>query len=261
MTAPVFYAPEVQISGVSVPLLQVPVPCSGVVLVGDEGRHAARVQRIKSGERLDLVDGNGLRLICQASGPSDDGLAVIATEADRAPARTPELVLVQALAKGGRDEQAIETATELGVDRVVPWQADRSVVRWDPRKTPRAMDRWRKILLAAMKQSRRSVLPELEAPVTSKQLTSKIEEWVSAGDLVLICHEEASGPLSALLASEESPRRIVVVVGPEGGLDPEELQSFTAAGASAALLGPEVLRSSTAGPAALVAANLMLARW
>lgn len=310
MTAPVFLAPSVLVAGHETALSQVS-PGSGLaVLAGDEGRHASRVQRLQPGERVDLVDGRGLRLIAEVAEQSaaSGGLVVKPLQVVEEPVRRPELILVQALAKGGRDEQAIETATELGVDCVIPWAADRSVVRWAPPKAAKSLERWQRILAAATKQSRRASLPLLEQPVTSKQLAARIGQWVGRGDLVLVCHEEATEKLSSVLAraaarsglsamedreglvvpstiipaggtgevARPGPAsildggvdegngkrgRVVVLVGPEGGVSPDELEAFRSAGAIPVLLGPEVLRSSTAGPAALVAANLAFGRW
>lgn len=265
MTAPVFYAPEVLVGADLVSLSQVSDSTDQIVLGGEEGRHASKVQRIRPGERVDLVDGNGLRVVAEAVRSVDQGLEVRLIERKQEPARTPTLVLVQALAKNGRDEQAVETATELGVDQVVPWQADRSIVKWSGSKAPKALERWNKILVAAMKQSRRAVLPTLSQPVSSAQLADSASAWTNDGDLVLICHEEATNSLSEeLFGIRESgvlPRRVVIVVGPEGGVSPEELSGLKKAGANPVLLGNEVLRSSTAGPAALIAANLVLGRW
>lgn len=309
MTAPVFLAPSVLVADRETPLSQVSPGSGTAVLMGDEGRHAARVQRLQPGERVDLVDGRGLRLIAEVTdqATASGGLAVRPLELVEEPSRGPELILVQALAKGGRDEQAIETATELGVDGVIPWAADRSIVRWAGPKVPKSLERWQRILTAAMKQSRRASLPLLDQPVTSKQLAGRIAQWTGSGDLVLVCHEEATEKLSSVLAqaagrsgasvvedgegaalvalipadspgevtqhgvtpaldggSNEGngkPGRVVVLVGPEGGVSPDELEAFRSAGATPVLLGPEVLRSSTAGPAALVAANLAFGRW
>lgn len=264
MTAPVFLAPEVVLRGTRVPLREVTSQIT-VVLDGDEGRHAAKVQRIRSGECVDLVDGLGFRVRAEALRVTEDGLEVCLLESFQESVRRPQLVLVQALAKGGRDEQAIETATELGVDRVIPWQADRSIVRWSSQRSVKGLERWKKVLTAAMKQSRRSSCPALDQPVSSAQLTAEIKKWSASGDPVLVCHETADVPLRQVLSesvtAEHFPEQVVLIVGPEGGVSSEELAAFEDAGATAVLLGPEVVRSSTAGPAALIVASLILGRW
>ena len=269
MSAPAFLAPRVLLDGMEVDLAAV-LPGAHIALEGSEARHAVKVQRLRGGERVDLVDGAGFRArAAVAPSASPDELAVEVLEVQQDAPRTPRLVLVQALAKGGRDEQAIETATELGVDGVVPWEADRSIVRWTSQKVAKALDRWEKVLVAATKQSRRAGVPRLEQPVSSRQLTERIEEWTAEGGVVLVCHEEASASLPSAIASAFGQARadaeargpLVIVVGPEGGVSSEELAAFEGAGATPVLLGPEVLRSSTAGPAALAVANVLLGRW
>jgi 16S rRNA (uracil1498-N3)-methyltransferase len=153
--------------------------------------------------------------------------------------------LVQALAKGDRDERAIEAATDLGVDEVVPWQAARSIVLWRGERAARSVRKWESVVLAATKQSRRTRVPLVSSPANQAAVIRLIEHAA----LALVLHEEAVRPLAGIelpLAGD-----VLLVVGPEGGIAPEELSAFTAAGAVVVRLGPGVLRSSTAGPAAL----------
>ena len=283
MTSPVFYAPYVTVAGAQgadpVPLRAALTQSGGdrdrtptqrtVEVRGEEAKHAVRVQRLRPGTNVDLVDGSGFRakgVVAQdvprtkTASKDDPVLRVEVLQAQQDPPSKPRLTLVQALAKNGRDEQAIETATELGVDSVVPWQAERCIVRWDPRKKP---VRWQRILLAAMKQSRRSVLPTLDPAVTTAELAQSVADEVGRGALVLVCHESAARSFSQVLKAQgvaDQPA-VTVIVGPEGGITEAELGVLTEAGAQAVLLGPHVLRSSTAGPAALAAINLAAANW
>ena len=263
MSAPVFVARSASRADQQVPLCQFGV--GDLALVGgSEGAHGARAMRLAPGEPADLVDGEGFRLSCQVENVERERGEVTfrVRKARQEPRRTPSLTLVQALAKGGRDEMAIESATELGVDRVIPWQADRSIVRWTPAKTPRALSKWESTLLSAAKQSRRATVPKLLDPVNSVALANQVRQWVSDGQLVLVCHEAAQEPLRQAVQDQGEPRSgITVIVGPEGGISEDELEALKAAGATPVLLGPEVLRSSSAGPAALVALNLLLGRW
>lgn len=226
-----------------------------LVLDGDEGRHAATVRRTRVGECLDVADGAGglAHCVVRAVGPSRLELAVEAVE-QQVSAR-PRLVLVQALAKGGRDELAIETATELGVDAVVPWQAARSVVVWSGERGRRAHGKWVSTVRAAAKQSRRARLPEVRPPATTAELVRAL----SAGATGLLLHEEAHSPLATTDLAADG--ELWIVVGPEGGVEPAEVEALTAAGARAVRLGGEVLRSSSAGPAALAVLNTRLGRW
>lgn len=265
MTSPVFWVPKALVEGELVPLASVS-PGATVVVEGDEGRHAAKVHRLRTGEDVDLVDGVGTRLKCEVvDADSRLTVRVLGREVQEA-AGTP-MILVQALAKGGRDEQAIETATELGVDGVIPWASNRAVVRWVGPKVDKGLERWNRVLVAAMKQSRRSTLPELSAPLDSGALAREVAQWTEHGDLVFVCHEQATVPLTQVLRERAAAvdatagARIVVIVGPEGGIDDKELAQLTDAGAYLVALGPEVQRSSTAGPSALVVANVALGRW
>lgn len=225
-----------------------------VVLDGPEGRHAATVRRTRVGEHLLLTDGAGLRVEAEvvAVGAGTLDLRVVSVTSDPEP--SPRLVLVQALAKNDRDDQAIEAATECGVDEVVPWQASRSVVQWRGDRGDKAWRKWDAVLVAATKQSRRTRRPVLAPAATSAQLSARI----GAAAAAFVLHEDARMPLAGVTLPASGD--VVVVVGPEGGISPEELAAFEAAGAVTVRLGDTVLRSSSAGPAALAVLSAMC-RW
>ncbi|KUG51510.1 16S rRNA methyltransferase [Serinicoccus chungangensis] len=216
-----------------------------IVLDGPEGRHAATVQRIAVGESVVVSDGAGQGARCRVVGAGDDALRLRVTErlAEDAPQR--RLVLAQALAKGDRDLQAVETATELDVTEILPWQADRSIVRWRGERAAKALRRWDQTIVAATKQSRRLRRPLLADPVGRRGLL----ERAAGADLVLVLHEEATEPLSTVQLPEVG--EVLLVVGPEGGIAPEELSDLLDVEGRAVRLGRSVLRTSTAGPAAL----------
>jgi len=225
-------------------------------LDGDEGRHAAVVRRVRAGERLDVADGAGRVATCTVEAVDREGLRLVVEAVRDVAARRPLLVLVQALAKGGRDELAVETATEYGVDAVVPWQAARSVVQWSGERAERGRRRWEATVLAAAKQSRRATVPVVEPAATTAALAAR----AAAGACVLVLHEDAADPLAAL----ELPAgtgAVLLAVGPEGGIGDDELALLRDAGARPVRLGPEVLRSSSAGPAALAVLSVRLRRW
>lgn len=256
MTRPLFFgAPEA---------VRAVAPGDVFVLDGDEGRHAAAVRRLQTGERIDVSDGAGYRLggVVAQVGTGTVHLTVETAGQDSPPAH--RLILVQALAKGGRDEQAVEAATELGVDAVVPWHAERSIVRWRGDKADKGRRKWVSLVSAASKQSRRSHLPEVH-PVMD---TARLAGWLPVeADAVLVLHEDAPVSLAAQLADVVAPDppatsfRTAIVVGPEGGISEAELSKLVAVGARPVRLGPHVLRSSSAGPAALVLLNHLLRRW
>ena len=224
---------------------------SPIVVDGDEGHHAATVRRLQVGERVDLVDGSGGRVHGTVVAVRPHSIEVEVVERLPEPAPQPRLVVVQALAKGDRGERAVESLTEVGVDVIVPWAASRSVVEWRGERGTRALERWRSVAREAAKQARRAHFPY----VTALSTTSDVARTVADAARALVLHEEAERPLS----SYDLPLTgdVILVVGPEGGITPEELRSFEAAGGSLALLGPTVLRTSTAG---VVAASIVLAR-
>ncbi len=242
---------------------------SRYVLEGDEARHAGVVQRRRPGERVDVVDGAGVRLRCVITGVEVGRVSLDVVERSEEPAPAVPLVLAQALAKGDRDELAIEAATELGVDAVIPWQAARSVVVWRGDRAAKSRAKWVATVRRAAKQSRRAQIPAVEPPVDTRGLAELVREVVLGGGVALVLHEGAPTPLTDaglpdLTAAEDARgvrTGVLVVVGPEGGIGDEELTELTDAGATAVRLGPHVLRTSTAGPAALVLLSQLLGRW
>jgi 16S rRNA (uracil1498-N3)-methyltransferase len=233
---------------------------SRLVLGGDEGRHAASVRRIRAGELIDVADGCGLVARCQVDAAGRDHLTLVVREITEVAVRLPRLVLVQALAKGGRDEAAIETATEFGVDAVIPWQAERCVVQWSGERGERSHRRWETTAVAAAKQSRRARVPVVEAALSTGDLVAGLPARQRDGEVMLVLHEEATQPLSTCPLPAQAPA-VLVLAGPEGGISQPELARLTVAGATAVRLGPEVLRSSSAGPAALAVLSVRLGRW
>ncbi|SOC87137.1 16S rRNA (uracil1498-N3)-methyltransferase [Curtobacterium sp. 314Chir4.1] len=229
-----------------------------VPLDGAEGRHAVAVARVRAGETLRLSDGRGTVVTGSVTELGRDSLSLAVSEVAVDEAPSPTLTLVQALAKGGRDEMAVQAATEIGVDRIVPWSAARSVSRWDGAKVEKGRTRWAAIAQEASKQAIRSRVPAVDAPVTTAQLAGGAEADPSRAVLVL----DPAGDVR--LSSWEAPAdvaEIVLVVGPEGGIDGSEFDRLVAAGAVRVRLGDTVLRTSTAGPAALAVLQTRLGRW
>ena len=246
MTAPIFFVSAGQLVGATQGSL--------VVLDGPEGRHGATVKRMAVGEQVLLTDGVGHRVdaVVESVGAGELSLRLQTVIQEAQP--DPRFVLVQALAKGDRDEQAIEAATELGVDEVVPWQAARSVVIWRGERAARSRRKWESVVLAAAKQSRRARVPEVGEPADLGAVIQRIQE----ATLALVLHEEAQLPLAGLGLPPSG--EVLLIVGPEGGVAPEELTAFVNAGAVAVRLGANVLRSSSAGPAALAVVSAA-GRW
>ena len=225
-----------------------------VRLDGAEGHHASRVRRLGVGEPALVADGLGAVADCVVAAVDRDGLELSVLDWRHVPAPDPYLVVVQALPKGERAELAVELMTELGVDEVVPWAAARSVVQWRSERGAKPLERWRRTAREAAKQSRRVRLPVITDLASTEDVAARIG---TASALVL--HERAELPLAR--AAVPVSGELLVVVGPEGGISDEELDAFAGAGAQTVRLGDPVLRTSTAGTAALAALSLRLGRW
>ncbi|KDN85473.1 16S rRNA methyltransferase [Kitasatospora cheerisanensis KCTC 2395] len=227
-------------------------PGATVRLDGPEGRHAVAVKRLEPGEAVTLADGRGRGAdgtVAAVHGKDALDVLVAAVREEAAPA--PRITVVQALPKGDRGELAVETMTEAGIDAVVPWAASRCITQWKGERGAKALAKWRATAREAGKQARRLRFPEVHDLMTTRQLLPLL----SAASFAAVLHEEGSLPLAT--AELPSSGEIVLVVGPEGGVSPEEIAAFAEAGAGAFRLGPSVLRTSTAGVAA---GSLLLGR-
>lgn len=246
MTAPVFVVDSLEGVG----------PGATVTLDGPEGRHAVSVRRLQPGEDIVLTDGRGrgaAGVVVRTEGK--DRLIVEPREFPTEPEPAPRITVVQALPKGDRGELAVETMTETGVDAVVPWAAARCITQWKGEQAAKSLAKWRATAREAGKQSRRIRFPEVADAATTKQVASLLAE----ADFAAVLHEEGAEPLAtAELPAEGS---IVLVVGPEGGVSPEELAAFAEAGAKPYRLGHSVLRTSTAGTAATALLLGRTGRW
>jgi 16S rRNA (uracil1498-N3)-methyltransferase len=248
MTAPLFLIEPTVAAGAG--------PGDAVELTGPEGRHAVTVTRIQVGEEIDLADGRGTVLSTTVETITGaDSLTARVSDRANVPAPQPRLTVVQALPKGDRGETAVETLAEVGVDVIVPWQADRSIARWSGAKSQKGPAKWASTARTAGKQARRAWFPE----VTSLARTADVEERIAAAACAVILHELATTPIQHIAVPAAG--EVLLIVGPEGGLTPDEIARFQAAGAQLALVGPTVMRTSTAGT---VAAGVVLAatgRW
>ncbi|GGV06144.1 ribosomal RNA small subunit methyltransferase E [Kitasatospora herbaricolor] len=237
MTAPVFVTDSARLEGAAAGTL--------VRLDGPEGRHAAAVKRLEPGEAVTLADGLGLGVDgTVAAVHGKDAIDVTVLAVRREPGPSPRIVVVQALPKGDRGELAVETMTEVGVDVVIPWPASRCITQWKGDRGAKALAKWRATAREAGKQSRRLRFPEVRDPMTTRQLAPLL----AGAAFAAVLHEDGAQPLAA--AALPPAGDLVLIVGPEGGVSPEELAAFAEAGAGPYRLGPSVLRTSTAGVAA-----------
>ncbi|GFH34157.1 16S rRNA (uracil(1498)-N(3))-methyltransferase [Streptomyces pacificus] len=242
MTAPVFLVGEVR--------------TGTVTLDGPEGRHAVSVRRLRVGEEIVLTDGRGTGghgTVAAVEGR--DRLDVVVTELREEPEPAPRITVVQALPKGDRGELAVETMTETGVDVIVPWAAARCITQWKGDRGAKSLARWRSTAREAGKQSRRLRFPE----VADTAATGQVARLLAGADLAVVLHEEGAEPLAT--AQLPPSGDIVLVVGPEGGVSPEESAAFAEVGARPCRLGRSVLRTSTAGTAACALLLGRTGRW
>jgi 16S rRNA (uracil1498-N3)-methyltransferase len=222
---------------------------TNVRVTGAEARHAISVQRIAIGEVVDIVNGRGLRVRTEVSEiDGSDVMTCAVREVWDEPEPRPYVTVVQALIKDG--EQAVDLLTQAGVDRIVPWAAQRSIVHWRGERAAKAQAKWTNAAHQAAKQSRRARWPE----VTDLASTNEVNALLAGADLALVCDEQGAEAITnAPLPTEGT---VVIVIGPEGGVAPGELT-----GGRPVRLGPGVWRSSAAGMAAIVALFAGSDRW
>lgn len=216
-------------------------------LTGDDARHAARALRIQPGEEITISDGRGRIARARVIAVTPQTVEAEVLDRRSISAEPPHVIVHPAVPKSGKLDLEVQKLTEVGVDAIRPWLAARSVPRWDARKAAKHGDRLRAIARAAAEQSRRAFLPEVTDPRDLGELATP----------AIVLHEEATARLHEALPAE-TPERIALVVGPEGGLTPDEVEALRARGAAVASLGPSILRTETA---TIVGATLVLGRY
>ena len=222
-------------------------------LDGDEGRHAATVKRMREGEVIHLCDGQGTRAIATVVKVHKNSLDLSIDQFTFEEAPEPRFVVVQALAKGERAELAVEMLTEVGADAIIPWRAEHSIGKWD--SVDKGLEKWRRTSRESAKQSRRAWIPE----ISNLKSTAEVCEMMSQAQSVFVLHESADQALAACAIREQGT--IMIVVGPEGGISPDELAAFSAAGARVVHMGASVMRTSTAGAIAVGGLLMRSQRW
>lgn len=249
MTPPLFRAEAVSEIGGS------------IVLDGPEGRHAGSALRVRPGEQIRVGDGRGVVAECEVTTVDSGRVEARVIARNVVPRRSPEVTVIQALPKSERSELAVELATEAGADRIVPWQSDRCVSRWSGPKIEKGRTKWANAARAAAKQSRSAWEPEIGELVDSKSLVALVKAEVADGGTVLVLHEDGAVPFASAATAAPGQGRVLLVVGPEGGVSDAEISALTEVGARAVILGPEVLRTSTAAAVALGALGVLTTRW
>lgn len=223
---------------------------SQVILPEKAARHACRVLRLHVDDDLVLFDGAGGEYACRISAVERERVAVDVLEWHELECEAPlAITLVQALQSGEKMDTTVQKAVELGVARIVPVSSRRSVVRLEGERAERRVEHWRSVVASACEQCGRNTLPE----VTSLEA---LEKWLvrpaTKGVLRLMLDPRAVQSLSRMLPPARGGL-VELLIGAEGGLAPEEIQLAGLAGFVPIRLGPRVLRTETAGLAALAA--------
>ena len=214
----------------------------------EDANHAIKVLRIEIGEIFRVSDGNGGWANVQVNEVTKRSLETTVLEVGRQEPLEMKFTVVQALPKSDRAKEAVELLTEAGADVIVPWLANRSISRTE------VISKFATTAREASKQSRRLFIPQLHETVKERGVIELIKD----SDLALVFHESAQVKLSEIITPQTIAKRVVIVIGPEGGITDEELGAFAAAGAHIAGLGRPILRSAHAGLAALSAVNSLL---
>lgn len=226
-----------------------------IELTGPEAKHAVSVRRMRVGEDIQLTNAVGLRLRGQVESINGNALKVLTKSVEQEVAPSLQITLVQALAKGDRDELAVQASTELGVSGVIPWESDRSVSRWIGLKEAKGVERWQSIVAEAAKQSLRVWHPVVTSPIKGVQVAQLVADF----NLVLVLDPTAKLGLGESKLPESGT--VALVVGPEGGISDAELEALDSAGAHRVHLGASILRTSTAGVAAISAILALSGQW
>jgi len=239
-----------------------------ITVEGEEARHAVRVSRLRRGEEISVGNGSGVIGHGTVEAIEKQHFAVRLDSVTKVSQPRIRLTLVQALAKGDRAERAVEQATEFGVDRILPWEASRSVSRWSGaggEKAVRGRAKWQRIAREAAKQSIRAWIPEVGSLIDTSSLCRSVHD---EGCELIVLHPAGTQRLSEWrneqpegASSTEERRELRIVVGPEGGFTDDELVMLSDAGAREMRLGDAVLRTSSAGPAGLAILNVATGRW
>jgi 16S rRNA (uracil1498-N3)-methyltransferase len=249
--------PRIPVAGP--PLFLVPtgdLPARAVTLSGPEGHHAAAVRRLRPGERADVTDGAGTLAEALVLSVSKDSVTLEIRAVRTVAPPQPRLAVAQALPKGDRGELAVELMTEIGVDTIVPWSAERTITKWQAQRGEKALSKWRATAREAAKQSRRPWLPEVNDLTSTSALATRVS---AEARLAIVLEADAPTKLGELPLPDAGD--ILLIVGPEGGISPAERAALRKAGAVEARLGPTVLRTSTAGAAAAAVILSRTLRW
>ena len=231
-----------------------PLAAGAVVMLPESAaRHAARALRLGPGDGVTLFDGGGAEYAGRIVSVRKETVEAELLAPREVSAESPlRVTLAQALQAADKMDLTVQKAVELGVAAVQPLASRRSVVRLDGERAVRRVEHWRGVAVSACEQCGRNIVPAVDD-------IQPLERWlgslgpVAPGELRLMLAPAAAGTLTALPA----PSHVILLIGAEGGLDPQEQAAAAAAGFVGVRLGPRVLRTETAGLAALAAMQIL----
>ncbi|USG63877.1 16S rRNA (uracil(1498)-N(3))-methyltransferase [Brevibacillus ruminantium] len=224
-----------------------------VRITGDDVHHIVNVMRAKSGEEIIVSDGAGRSARARLESLSAKEVVAAVTEFLEEKRELPiHITIGQGLPKGEKMEWILQKGTEMGAFAFFPFSSERTIVKLDAKKEAKKLERWRKIVKEAAEQSHRSVLPELLAPVSFRQILEASTRYTRA---VIAYEKEGTQTLHQVFPALSPGDSLLVLIGPEGGFTPEEVSAAEAAGIASVALGPRILRTETACQYVLAAAS------
>lgn len=230
------------------------VVSSTAVIQGEDARHISRVMRMREGQHVIIVS-DKRAFVSTITSLSETSVTVALEEELTYQTEMPVKVTIACgLPKGDKLDLVIQKATELGMTGFIPFEAERSIVKWDHKKWQKKKERFEKIAKEAAEQSHRTVIPTIHELHTLHQLKESMKQF----DIVLICDEEEAKKSERVRFADHvktvyDKKSILIVFGPEGGLERKEVEELVASGAAATTLGPRILRAETAPLYALAA--------
>lgn len=235
--------------------MTVPAVTGDTILIeGQDAVHLQKSLRLRVGDAVLVCDGRSTEYDTVITAFDSDGahLRVTAVRASQAEP-TLKLTLYQGLPKGDRLEWIIQKAVELGVTDIVPVEMSRSIAKIGDKADKKAK-RWQTIADEAASQSGRGILPAVHAPVRFREILPMLADTPS-----VVCYEGGGEPFPSLITPDQT--RLALIIGPEGGIAPEEIKALLHVGVKAATLGPRILRCETAPVAAIAAAMALSGNW
>ena len=219
------------------------------VITGPEVRHMKNVLRLKAGDEIRVIDGEGFEYAASIHRFHDDRVEIKITDKFPASTESPvKIAVAQALLKEKKMDRLLRHLCELGITRWIPYISERSVSRPRGRRPAPRVERWEKILKESCKQCQRAKLPEITRLMTFEEVLEYGHSW----DLKIVFYENESATLHSLMSAppQPAPQKIILILGPEGGFTAPEIERAQSAGCVIAGLGPRILRAETASIAA-----------